>query len=78
MARRRTPNTRPALVLAFAVGTLAGAAGALTLRRRGRHGASFADEITAFADGTSPAGFDERLDRAAPTPVGAPVAVEQG
>ncbi|MBX7267933.1 hypothetical protein KIF24_19090 [Micromonospora sp. Llam7] len=78
MARRRTPDRRPALVLAFAVGTLAGAAGTLTLRRRGRRRDGFPGETTGFDEDTNPAALDERFGNPAPAPVGVPATVDRG
>ncbi|MFF5214286.1 hypothetical protein [Micromonospora sp. NPDC000442] len=78
MARRKTSHTRQALVLAFAVGTLAGAAGTLTLRRRGRRAVGSAGDTTGFDGDISPAALDGRLDNPPPAPAGAPVAVKQG
>ncbi|MEV0425463.1 hypothetical protein [Micromonospora sp. NPDC050495] len=61
MARKRHPNMRQALLLAFAAGTLAGAAGAMTLRRRQQHEDGWAGAGGRLDENSLPP-FNGRLD----------------
>ncbi|MFE9193045.1 hypothetical protein ACFYL6_25925 [Micromonospora sp. NPDC007208] len=71
MARKRKSTARRALILAFAAGALTGAAGTLTLRRRGQDGAFPTDVVGQLdADLTPPLGG--RIDA---SPQGPPVSL---
>lgn len=74
MARKRRPTARRALILAFAAGTLTGAAGMLTLRRsrqdgylpRGADGGQIDESVAAPLGG--------RFDASPQGPAGMPAA----
>ena len=72
MARRRNSSIRQALILAFGVGALAGAAGTLTLRRRSQGGdiptADVADHLGDTAFPSLGARLDEPSQGSVKTP----------
>ncbi|KKJ93730.1 hypothetical protein [Micromonospora sp. HK10] len=61
MARKKHPHLRQALLLAFAAGTLTGAAGAMALRRRPQDGDGWAGAGGRLDENSFPP-FNGRMD----------------
>ncbi|MBM0238141.1 hypothetical protein JNW88_15045 [Micromonospora sp. ATA32] len=77
MARRKNSSTRQALILAFWVGALTGAAGALTLRRRRQAGDIPAGDVAGHLGDTASPPPGRRFDKPSQGSVKTPE-VQQG
>ncbi|MEU4472622.1 hypothetical protein [Micromonospora sp. NPDC023888] len=74
MARKRKSTARQALILAFAAGAVAGAAGTLTLRR-GRHDGGFSTgDAAGQLDESAAPRLGGRIDASPQGPVSMPAA----
>ncbi|MET8123324.1 hypothetical protein [Micromonospora sp. NPDC005189] len=74
MARTRKSTARRALILAFAAGTLTGAAGMLTLRRSWQDGGLPRGDVAGQLDESAALSLDGRFDASPQGPVSMPAA----
>lgn len=74
MARKRRSTARQALILAFAAGTLTGAAGMLTLRRSRQDRGLPQGDVGGQLDESAASSLDGRFDASPQRPVSMPAA----